>query len=171
VSTWPARGPLRFGGQMSRGTAVASTWVLAAALLVSVLIQVWALPSMVDQAVTWFSEVKSIAIPSMVWGTVAILCWQVAAAGGIHVLALARTGKFDASAYGWLRGVLGCLIVFVALVVSAWIALGVLEWATPGVILGLFVSGVMALVAIISLVLFLQTRPAAAAAAAAVRSS
>ena len=145
---------------MSRAIAVASTWVLVVALLVLVLIQVWALPSMVDQAVTAFPEVKPIAIPSIVWGAVAILCWEVAAVIGIHVLGLARTGRLDASAYGWLHGVLGCLIVFVVLVVFAWIVLGVLEWGTPGVILGLFVSGVIALVAIISLVLFLQTGPA-----------
>lgn len=135
------------------------TGLLAVALLVSVLIQVWALPSMVDQVVIAFPEVRPIAVSSIVWGIVAILCLQVAAVIAIRVLALARAGKFDASAYGWLRAVLACLIAFVALVVLAWVALSVLEWATPGVVLGLFVGGVMALAAITFLVRLLRKGP------------
>ena len=160
VGTWRPRWPVEVGGRMSRRTAVASTGLLVVALLVSMLVQVWALPSMVDQVVTAFPEVEPIAVPSIMWGITAILCLQVAAVIGIRVLALARTGKFDAPAYGWLRAVLACLIVFVVLVVFAWIALSVMEWATPGVILGLFLGGVMALVAIISLARFLRNRSA-----------
>jgi hypothetical protein len=144
---------------MSRGTAVVLTGLLILALLVSVLVQVWALPFLAGQVVNTFPDVKPIVVPSIIWGIVAIFCLQVAAVFGIRVLVLARTGKFDASSYRWLRAVVACLILFVVLVVFAWVVLSVLEWATPGVILGLFVGGAMALGAIVPLVRFLRMRP------------
>jgi hypothetical protein len=144
---------------MSRGTAVVLTGLLVLAVLVSVLVQVWALPFLADQVVSTFPEVKPIVVPSIIWGIVAIFCLQVAAVFGIRVLALARTGKLDASFYRWLRAVVACLILFVVLVVFAWVVLSVLEWATPGVIFGLFVGGALALGAIVPLVRFLRMRP------------
>jgi len=75
----------------------------------------------------------------------------------MRVLTLMRSGRSDASAHRLLRAVLACLIVFVALVAVAWTALTVLEWATPGVVLGLFIGGVLAIVAIVSLARLLRS--------------
>ena len=145
---------------MSRALATAAIGLLVVALLGSVFVQFWAVPSTVERVAATFPEVTPIAVPSIVWGFVATLCWQVAAVIGIRVLALVRTGNFDESAYGWLRAAIVCPVAYVLLVVFAWIALSVLEWATPGVMLGLFVSGLMALVAIVSIVRFLLSKPA-----------
>ena len=119
--------------------------------------QVWALPSMAHRVAETFPEVRPIVVPSIAWGIVAILCLQVAAVIGMRVLTLVRSGRSDASAHRLLRAVLACLIVFVALVAVAWTALTVLEWATPGVVLGLFIGGVLAIVAIVSLARLLRS--------------
>jgi hypothetical protein len=126
--------------------------LLTVAVLGSLALEIWVLPATVDQVVRAFPETKIIAVPSIVWGIVATLCWQVAALAGIRVLALAGAGKFDASATVWLRAVIGCLCVFVLLVVFAWTALTTLTWAPPAALLGLLVSGGAAIVAVVVIV-------------------
>ncbi|MCU1403700.1 MAG: hypothetical protein JWQ43_3 [Glaciihabitans sp.] len=142
---------------MNRGIASASIGLLLVALLGSVCVQAWAVPSTVARVVSTFPEVQPIALPSIAWGVIATLCWQVAAVVGIRVLALVRAGKYEASASGWWRTVVICLAVYTALVIAAWVTLSVLEWATPGVIFGLFVSGVAAVGAITLLLRYVVT--------------
>jgi hypothetical protein len=147
---------------MSRGIATASIVLLVAAVLGSMALQIWVLPATVNEVVAVFPETNIIAVPSIVWGVVATLCWQVAALAGIRVLALAGAGRLDAASYGWLRTAIVCLGVFLLLVVFAWTALTTLTWAPPGALLGLFVSGGAAVVAIVFLVRVVRTRPATA---------
>ena len=143
---------------MRRGISFALTGVLLVLLLLSVFTQVWVLPSEVERVVAAFPEVKPLAIPSVIWGVIAIACWQVVAVIGLRLAILARDHRFDASAYGWLRAMVGCLLAFIVLVVSAFIALSVMGYTTPGVMLGLAAGGLVALIAVGSLVLFLGTR-------------
>jgi quinol-cytochrome oxidoreductase complex cytochrome b subunit len=75
----------------------------------------------------------------------------------------ARHHRFNASAYGWLRAIVGCLLAFVVLAVAAFIALNVMGYLTAGVMLGLIGAGLIALIAVGSLVLFLATRSFGAA--------
>ncbi|MCU1584554.1 MAG: hypothetical protein JWM49_1110 [Microbacteriaceae bacterium] len=145
---------------MRRGNFFAVTAVLLVLLLLSVFTQVWALPSAVESVVAVFPEVKPLAVPSVIWGVIAIACWQAVGVIGLRIAALARDDRFDASAYGWLRAMVGCLLVFIVLVVSAFVALNVMGYTTPGVMLGLIGGGLIAVIAVGCLVLFLVTRPA-----------
>jgi hypothetical protein len=45
----------------------------------------------------------------------------------------------------------GCLLAFIVLVVSAFIALNLMDYATPGVMFGLIGGGLMALIAVVLL--------------------
>jgi hypothetical protein len=145
---------------MIRPLANAAIGLLFVALIGSVWVQLWAVPSFVEQTVASFPEVGLIAVPSIVWAFVATLSWQVAAVLGIRLLILVRTERFGANSYGYVRAVIACLTVYVGLVLAAWIALSVLEWATPGVIFILFLSAVAAGAAIALLLRFLQANGA-----------
>ena len=145
--------------EMRRGTSFALTAVLLVLLLLSVFTQVWVIPSEVESVVAVFPEVKPLAVPSVIWGFIAIACWQAIAIIGLRLVMLARDPKVDVSAcYGWLRAVVGCLLAFIVLVASAFIALSVMGYTTPGVMFGLIGGGLVALIAAGSLVLFLGTR-------------
>jgi hypothetical protein len=136
--------------------------VLLGALLLSVFAQAWGLPATVLNVAATFPEVQPIVIPSIIWGIVAIACWQAVAVIGLRIAALARDRTFNASAYGLLRAAIGCLITYIVLAVFAHAALTVLGWATAGVVLGLFGSGLLALSIVGSLAYFLLSKPAAA---------
>ncbi|MBG0740639.1 DUF2975 domain-containing protein [Paeniglutamicibacter antarcticus] len=144
---------------MRRGTSFALLTGLLVLLLFSVFVQVRALPAEVQRVTAVFPEVIPIEVPSVVWGVIAIACWQAVALIGLRIVVLARDHKFDPSAYGWLRAIVGCLLLFIVLVVSAFIALNVMGYGTPGVLLGLIGGGLMALIGASSLALFLGTRP------------
>ena len=62
--------------------------------------------------------------------------------------------SLDSSSYGWLRAMVGCMVAFIVLVVSAFIALSVMGYATP-VMLGLIAGGLVALIIVASLLVFL----------------
>ena len=96
-------------------------------------------------AVQVFPEVSPIPVPSIVWGVIAIACWQAVVLIGLRLAVLARSHKFGPPAYGWLHAIVGCLLVFIVLVVSAFIALNVMAYGTPGVLLGLIGGGLIAL--------------------------
>lgn len=127
-------------------------------LLASVFAQVWVLPSAAERAGTVFPEVEALVVPAVVWGICAVACWQAIAVIGLRLVIRARDHGFDSSAGNWLRAAVGCLLAFIVLVVAAFIALNVLGYATPGVMLGLAASGFGALIAVLSLVLFLGTK-------------
>ena len=145
---------------MRRASSFALTAVLLVVLLVLVVVQVWALPSEVQRIVATFPEVEPLAVPAVIWGVIAIACWQAIAVIGLRLVMLARDRRLNASSYGWLRGIIGCLLAFVGLVASAFIALSVMGYSTP-VMLELIGVGFVALVAAGSLGLFLWTRPLA----------
>lgn len=144
---------------MRRGTSTVLTAGLLVMLVFFVLVQVWVLPTAVEQVATTFPEVSHIAIPSIIWGVVAIACWQAVALIGLRIVTLSRKREFGPSDYGWLRAIVGCLLAFVVLVVSAFIALNTMGYGTPGVLLGLMGGGFIALIGAGSLSLFLGTRP------------
>ena len=143
---------------MRRGLSFALTAVLLVLLLLSVFIQVWALPAEVESVVAVFPEVKPIAVPAIIWGVIAIACWQAIAVIWVRIMMLSRARRFDELAYGWLHGVVGCLLAFIVLVAAALIALTVLGFTTPGVMLGLICGGLTALIAVCYLGLYLGTR-------------
>ena len=142
---------------MRRGISFALIAVLLVLLLLSVFTQVWVLPSAVENVAAVFPEVKPLAVPSVIWGVIAIACWQAVAVIGLRLVMLARDHRFDASAYGWLWAMVGCLLAFIVLVTSAFIALSVMGYSTPAM-LGLIAGGLLAAIAAGSLVLFLGTR-------------
>jgi len=144
---------------MRRRTSFELIAVLLISLLFSVFTQIWILPTEVERVIAVFPEVSPIAVPSIVWGVIAIACWQAVALIGLRLVVLTRSHKFGPPAYGWLRAIVGCLLVFIVLVVSAFIALNVMGYGTPGVLLGLIGGGLIALIGASSLALFLGTRP------------
>ncbi|MDQ0755937.1 DUF2975 domain-containing protein [Arthrobacter sp. B3I4] len=144
---------------MSRNTSCTLFVALLVLLLLSVLVQVWALPAAVERAVSLFPEVRPLAVPALVWGACAIVCWQAIAVIGLLLVRLSREHRVDSSAHKWLGAVIGCLLAFVALVVTAFIALNETGYTSPGVMLGLFAGGLVALIAAGSLALFLGYGP------------
>ncbi|TDW30095.1 DUF2975 domain-containing protein [Cryobacterium psychrophilum] len=145
---------------MRRWTSFALNALLLVLLVLSVFTQVWALPHAVDSVVSVFPEVNPLAVPSIIWGVVAIACWQAIAVIGLRLVILVRDDRFDSSSFGWLRAIVGCLVAFIVLDASAFIALNVMGYTTPGVMLGLISGGLVALLGSGFLVLFLGTRPA-----------
>jgi hypothetical protein len=145
---------------MRRGIGFAIVGVLLL-LLLSVVAQIWLLPLEVRRVTATFPEVEPLAVPAVVWGVVAIACWQAVALISLRFARPIRNGEFGPAWYGWLRGMLGCLLAFLVLVVAAFVALNVMGYATPGVMLGLIGSGIIAGVGAGSLALFLESRPQA----------
>lgn len=133
--------------------------LLIAVLGVAVLVQVWVLPAAVATVVATFPVVTPIALPGVIWGVLAIACWEAIAVIGLRLVALARGQRLERALRGWLRAIVGCLLVFVLLVAAAFIALNVLEYATPGLMFALLGSGLLAVVAAAA-VLHLGARPA-----------
>lgn len=128
-------------------------------LLSSVFAQVWIVPSAVERAVADFPEVRPLAVPAILWGICAIACWQAIAVVGLRLAVGSRDKRFDSSASKSLGAVIGSLLVFIVLVVAAFIALNVLGYTTPGVMLGLLAGGLTASIAATSLVLLLGAKP------------
>ncbi|WP_253905296.1 DUF2975 domain-containing protein [Arthrobacter sp. H14] len=145
--------------EMRRGTWFGLTAVLLVLLLLSVMVQAWLLPSAVESVTAVFPEVELLTVPGIMWGVLAIACWQAVAVIGLRLALLSRDGLFDASTDGWLRAMVGFLSAFVVLVVSAFIALSVMGYATPGVMLGLIGGGIIAVIAVGALVLFIANKP------------
>jgi hypothetical protein len=115
-----------------------------AVLVVSVVIQVWVLPTEAASVGATFPEVALLVVPGVAWGVLAIACWQVAAVFGLRVVVLARQYRFEV-AHGWLLATVGCLLAFLVLVVAAFIALSVMGYTTAGVMLGLIDGGLLGL--------------------------
>lgn len=144
---------------MSRRTSYALIASLLVLLLLSVFVQVWVLPVAVERVVSVFPEVRRLTLPAIVWGVCAIACWQAIAVIGLHLLRRAHDHGAESSTYKWLRALIGCLLAFIVLVGSAFIALNAMGYTPPGVMIGLLAGGLIALVALGSLVLFLGNRP------------
>lgn len=144
---------------MRRRTSFALTVGLLILLVMTVFAQVWIFPAAVERVVAVFPEVEPLTVPAIVWGICAIACWQAIAVIALRLVMRARDHIVDSSASKWLRAMVGCLLAFIVLVVAAFIALNVLGYTTPGVMLGLIAGGFSALIAATTLVLLLGTRP------------
>lgn len=144
---------------MRRDTSYALSAILVVLLLLSLFGQLRVFPASVDRIVAVFPEVEPLALPAVLWGVAAIACWQAVAVIGLRLISRARRHGFDASTTNGIRAMIGCLLVFVALVVSAFIALNVMGYTTPGVMYGLIGVGLVALIVVGALGLFLRTRP------------
>jgi hypothetical protein len=144
---------------MSRRTSFAVLLGLLLFLLLSVLLQVWVVPAAVERAVSTFPEVQPLAVPAVVWGVCAIMCWQAIVVLGMW--RVRRTGELteDVSARGWLYAVISCLLIFFGLVASAFVALNERGYTPPGVMLGLIGGGLIALIAAGSLALRFGSGP------------
>ena len=138
----------------------ALTVLLIVVLLGTAAVQVWVLPASVAAVVATFPVVTPIALPGVIWGILAIACWQAIAVIGLRLVALARGQRLERALRGWLRAIVGCLLVFVLLVAAAFIALNLLEYATPGLMFALLGSGVLAVVAAAAVLRYLGVRPA-----------
>lgn len=130
---------------MQRRTSVVWTTVILIFLLASGFLQVWVLPHEIELTTTRFPEVESLATPGLIWGVIAIACFQAIVLMGLRLVALARKGKFEDSASGWLRAIVGCLLAFIVLVALAFTALTVLGFSSPAQP-ELVVIGVLALI-------------------------
>lgn len=143
---------------MRRETSIALGALLIVSLVFSVVTQVRLFPAAVQSVVIVFPEVSLLAVPAVTWGVLAVLCWQAVAVIALRVVVLARTDRFYASAHGWLRAMVGFISAFIVLVVSALIALTVMGYTTPGVMIALIAGGLVAAAAAVALVLYLATR-------------
>jgi hypothetical protein len=144
---------------MSRATSTGIAALLIAALFGTIAAQLWVLPSAVHRVAAVFPEVGPIVVPSIVWGVVAIACWQAVGIIGLRLVTLDRAGRLDVPTRGWLRAAIGCLALFFLLVAFAYAALTVLQWATPGVMLGLIAAGLVCVAAIVGLAVLLANAP------------
>jgi len=140
--------------QMRRALSFALMVVLVVVLLLGLFMQVWVLPSTVVNVLTVFPEVHSLAVPAVIWGVVAIACWQVVALIGLRLVIVVRDHRFNSSSFGLLRAIVGCLLGFIVLVAFAFIALSVMGYSTPAM-LGLIAGGLVALIIVVALCRFL----------------
>lgn len=138
--------------------AIPFTAALTVFLIFGVYLQVWGVPSEVRAIARIFPEVEPIVVPSIIWGAVAIACWQAVAVLGLRVTAFARHDEFVSSVLPALRAMAVCLVVFFVLVALAFIALIIMGYSTPGVMLGLLAAGLITLCAASALGLFLAVR-------------
>ncbi len=143
----------------SRGILFALVVALVALLLLSVVVQVWVWPAAVERTVSLFPEVGSLAGQAILWGVCAVLCWQVIAVIGLELVRRALGNRADSSIRRWIGAVIGCLLVFAALVTVAFIALNERGYTPPGVMLGLVTAGLIALISAGALAVFLGSNP------------
>ncbi|TDT81634.1 hypothetical protein DFO47_103291 [Arthrobacter sp. AG258] len=143
----------------SRGILFALVVALVALLLLSVVVQVWVWPAAVERTVSLFPEVGPLAGQAILWGVCAVLCWQVIAVIGLELVRRALGNRADSSIRRWIGAVIGCLIVFAALVTVAFIALNERGYTPPGVMLGLVTAGLIALISAGALAVFLGSNP------------
>lgn len=141
---------------MPRLTSFALAALLLVLLLGSVFLQVWVLPQAIMHTIAMFPEVESLGMPGLVWGVLAIACFQAVVIIGLRLVALAHKDKFRRSAYAWVRAIVGCLVAFIAIVVAAFTALTAMGYSSPAQA-ELIVLGVLAVIATATLL----TSPAA----------
>lgn len=120
-------------------------------------LEVWILPLEIDRTITTFPETKPLGVPGLIWAIAAITCCQIIVIIGLRLVALAREGRFEDHASTWLRAMVGCLIIFIALIVLAFATLAVLGYGTPAMA-ELILLGVIALIAAVALLATRATR-------------
>ncbi|MCB5281497.1 MULTISPECIES: DUF2975 domain-containing protein [unclassified Arthrobacter] len=143
----------------SRRTLFALSVALVALFLLSVVVQVWVWPAAVERTVFLFPEVGPLAAQAILWGVCAVLCWQVIAVIGLELVRRALGNRADSSTRRWIGAVIGCLLAFAAIVTVAFTALNERGYTPPGVMLGLFAGGLIALISAGALAVFLGSSP------------
>jgi hypothetical protein len=148
---------------MSRTSSILITAQLLAALLLSLLLQIWVLPQSVQAIATTFPEVQSLVVPGIIWGVAAIVCLQAIVVVGLRMVrrvrgAGASTSTIKKTIYRSLWIVVCCLLAFLALVIAAYATLAVLGYSTP-LMLWLLAAGILTAAAASALALFLGSRP------------
>ena len=146
---------------MNRGSMIGLFTIIGVPLIVSVAMQVWVLPAEVHSTVDIFPVVEPLAVPAIVWGVSAIACWQAIGVILLRIVILIRADKFTVATSPWPAAIVWYLMVFLVLVLAAFIAINVMGYTTPGVYYGLVASGLIAVVALVWLGMFLGSRPAA----------
>lgn len=149
------------GGQeeavMSRWVSATMIRVLLVLLGVSVIAQLRLLPDAVASVVTTFPETEPLTVPAITWGVLAIACGQSVAIVGCRLAFLASDRAPKALRRTWLQAMVGCLLAFLVLVVTAYIALTIMTYTTPGVMYGLIFLGILAAIATAALAAHLRT--------------
>lgn len=141
-----------------RAPFVATASLVAVSLVPLVLAQVWFIPALTARVIDTFPEVAFLRLPAIVWGAIAIGCWEAVALIGIRLILLAADGRSDSPRYRWMKRMTACLLAYVALVVAAFIAVSALGFMTAGLMLGLVVTGTLTAVAAGALSLFIASR-------------
>jgi len=114
---------------MRRGVLAA---LLLALILLSVVGELWILPSGIERVTTSFRETQSHATIALGWGIAAMTCCQAILLIGLRLVALRRDeSKFEASAFRWSRAIVGCLLLLVALIVAAMVLLSLWGYSSP----------------------------------------
>lgn len=130
---------------MHRRIALALRAAILVLLLLSLYVQVWVVPATVDNTVAIFPEFAPLAVPSTIWSVVSIVCLQAVLVVGWRLVGLSgHTRMIDAAAFTWMRWAAGFLIAFTALAAFAFVALSILTYTPPSVMLGLIGGGLIA---------------------------
>lgn len=145
--------------RFTRRVFFALSATLVAFLASSVVLQVLVLPAAVNRAVLLFPEVRPLADQAIIWGACAVFCWQVIAVIGLLRVRRGLKDREGSSTHGWIGGMIGCLLVFAALDLVAFIELSEAGYTPPVVMLGLVTGGLMALISAAGLALLLGSRP------------
>jgi hypothetical protein len=136
---------------MRRGASIAALALCIVLVFLLLAVQVWWVPNVVDAVASTFPEVSPIVSPAIVWAALTVACLQaILAIVFWHVLRNNRQ-KTDPTSRGWLRAIMGCLVAFLALVVTAFVALNVMSFTTPGAMYGLLLLGAAAAAAVVVL--------------------
>lgn len=132
--------------------------VLVALLLLSLFIQVWALPTEVGRWVSEYPVLEPLATPGIIWEVVAIACWQAVGLIGLRVVVLVSDHRFGASSHGWLWAMMGFLIAYFLLSIGAFVGVKVTGFWNPGLGVGLVAGAFISLLCVAYLVLFFIIR-------------
>lgn len=121
---------------------------LIVVVAVSVAFEVWLFPVGVIRAGEVFPEVHPFQAPAVVWGFLVISCWQVA------ILLTWRAVRPSSPHGRWRRAmghwIAGALALATILSIAALATLSQLRFGTPGVMFGLILMALLAIVGGIS---------------------
>ncbi|MFK4834329.1 DUF2975 domain-containing protein [Microbacterium sp. ZW T2_14] len=117
---------------MRRGVLIGLAALVLALMGLSVIGELWVLPSEIDRVTTTFPETEPHATIALLWGVAAITCCQLLLVMALRLVALGRNeSKFRASAFRWARAMVGCLLLLVALIAAAMVLLSVWGYSSP----------------------------------------
>jgi len=135
---------------MRRETPAIVVVGFAILFLLLLVLQVRVLPDTVNATAATFPEVAPLVPVAIAWGAAAIACLQLALIIAICHAVGTRLQPSGRPPRGWLLTIVACLIGFLALVVAAVITLIALSYTSPGVLYGLIVAALLAVVVIMA---------------------